>query len=534
MLKRKYMFLVVFVLFVLVIAGCNNSAFAERFVTVNNDVDQTLIWNLGAVPQTIDPSLNTSIAGGHVINNTFEGLMREVGDHLELAMAESYTISEGGLTYTFNIRERAKWSDGKPVTAFDFEYAWDRVTNPAIEAEYAWIFDEGHVSSWSAIDDKTFKVKLTEPTPYFLGLTAFYTFFPVREDMLEIDEEGTWAITPATAVSNGPFKVTDYQINDKLTLEPNEFYWRSKEVKLDKLIVLMIEDLATSLTGYESGQIHVIDDLPSLEIQRILAEEPSSVVFPYDAVYYYSFNTRIEPMNDVRVRKALSISIDRQAIVETVTKAGQLPAHSLISGSQRDANGDLFNEISGTYGITPTAQVKEAQALLAEAGYPNGQGFPVLEIMYNTSEGHKNIANAIQEMWKETLNIEVTLVSEDWAIFQNERIEHNFQIARAGWIGDYSDPMTFLNMFKSDGRLNYSQWSNAEYDALLESSKVAQGQERFDILYQADKLLSESYAVMPIYYYTDLQMINKSVQGYEKTTRNLFYFGRTEMTSAVK
>jgi len=542
--KRRVSLFLVFALVVLAFAGCGGSAPATEEPTSEgteattetsteaSDVEQTLIWNLGSDPKTIDPGLNAATDGGHVTNNTFEGLMREIDGKLEPAMAESYTISEDGMTYTFTIREGVKWSDGKPVTANDFEYAWSRVVNPETASEYAWIFDEVNVQSWKAIDEKTFEVKLVSPTPYFVGLTAFYTFFPVRQDMVETAAEGAWATNPETAVSNGPFKVTSFKTGDRIVLEPNEHYWRAEEVKLSKIEALMIVDQATALTGYESGQIQILDDMPSAEIPRLLAEDPTFMILPNDATYYYSFNTQVEPMNDVRVRKALSLSIDRTAIVETVTKAGQIPAHSLIPGGHLDANGDVFNEVSGTYDIAPTAKAEEAQALLAEAGYPNGEGFPKLEIMYNTSEGHKNIAEAIQEMWKQNLGIDVTLTNQEWAVFQTSRIEHNFQIARAGWVGDYSDPMTYLGMLMPGGTNNYSQWDNEEYATLLEASKTAAGQERFELLYKADQLLGESYAVMPIYYYTDPQMVSDTVQNWEKTTRSTFYFGRANMVAA--
>ncbi len=544
MTKRRVSLFLVFALVVLAFAGCGGSAPATEEPTSEgteattetsteaSDVEQTLIWNLGSDPKTIDPGLNAATDGGHVTNNTFEGLMREIDGKLEPAMAESYTISEDGMTYTFTIREGVKWSDGKPVTANDFEYAWSRVVNPETASEYAWIFDEVNVQSWKAIDEKTFEVKLASPTPYFVGLTAFYTFFPVRQDMVETAAEGAWATNPETAVSNGPFKVTSFKTGDRIVLEPNEYYWRAEEVKLSKIEALMIVDQATALTGYESGQIQILDDMPSAEIPRLLAEDPTFMILPNDATYYYAFNTQVEPMNDVRVRKALSLSIDRTAIVETVTKAGQIPAHSLIPGGHLDANGDVFNEVSGTYDIAPTAKAEEAQALLAEAGYPNGEGFPNLEIMYNTSEGHKNIAEAIQEMWKQNLGIDVTLTNQEWAVFQTSRIEHNFQIARAGWVGDYSDPMTYLGMLMPGGTNNYSQWDNEEYATLLEESKTAAGQERFELLYKADQLLGESYAVMPIYYYTDPQMVSDTVQNWEKTTRSTFYFGRANMVAA--
>ena len=495
------------------------------------EVEQVLVWNIGADSKTIDPGLNGSVDGGHVINNTHEGLMREINGQMEPAMAESYTVSDDGLVYTFTIRENAKWSDGEPVTANDFEYAWTRVLDPVTASEYSWIFGEANVESFKAVDEKTFEVTLASPTPYFLGLTAFYTFFPVRQDMVEAGgSDGAWATNPETAVSNGPFHLTQYTSGDKLILEPNENYWRRDEVILDRIEGLMIVEESTSLTGYESGQIHVIDNPPNTEIPRLLAEDPTFMILPQDGVYYYSFNTKIEPLDDIRVRKALSLAIDRTAIVETVTKGGQAPAHSMVPTNNLDAEGNVFNQVTGTFGIAyDSSKVGEAQELLAEAGYPNGEGFPELEVMYNTLEAHKAIAEAIQEMWKQNLNINVKLTNQEWAVFQDTRKQFNFQICRVGWIGDYSDPMTYLGMFLPGAVFNYPQWESQEYADLIEQSKTLEGQERFEALYAADKLLEEAFVNMPIYYYTNPVMVSDHVKGWESTTRSTWYFGRVEM-----
>jgi len=543
--KKNLSLLLILMLVVTAFAGCGGSAPAEEPAAEAPaeqpaetpaeepaaEVVQELVWNIGADSKTIDPGLNGSVDGGHIINNTFEGLMREIDGKLEPAMAESYEVSEDGLTWTFKIREGAKWSDGQQVTAHDFADEWTRVADPLTASEYAWIYDEAGLESWKAVDDMTFEVKLVAPAPYFLGLTAFYTFFPARMDMIEAGgSDGAWAFNPETAVSNGPFHLETYTAGDKLTLVPNEHYWRRDEVKLERITGLMIVDAATSLTGYESGQIHVIDEMPNAEIPRLLAEDPTFMILPQDGTYYYSFNTKVKPLDDIRVRKALSLAIDRQAIVDTVTKGGQVPAHSMIPGNHLDANGDVFNQVTGNYGIAyDSSKVEEAKALLAEAGYENGEGFPTLEVMYNTNEGHKNIAEAVQEMWKANLGIDVTLANQEWAVFQDTRKQANFQICRAGWIGDYSDPMTYLGMFLPGAVYNYPQWDSEEYGQLLEDSKTAEGQARFDLLYAADKLLSESYANMPIYYYTNPVMVSDNVGGWESTTRSTWYFGRVEM-----
>ncbi len=494
-----------------------------------SDVEQVLYWNVGSEPKTIDPGLNGANDGGNVINNMFEGLMREVDGQIQPGIAESYTMSDDQLVYTFTIRD-AKWSDGQAITANDFEYSWNRVLDPETASEYAWIFDEANVDSFKAIDEKTFEVTLKAPTPYFLGLTAFYTFFPVRQEAVEAGADGAWAVDPEKSIVNGPFMLEDYRNGDRLVLVKNPNYWRADQVKLDRIEGLMIVDQATALTGYESGQIHVIDDMPSAEIPRLLAEDPTFMIMPQDGVYYYALNTQVEPMDDAKVRRALMLAIDRTAIVETVTKGGQIPATTMVSQASRDANGNVFAVEAGDYGIPVDGSgVEEAKALLAEAGYPDGEGFPELEIMYNTSEGHKAIAEAIQEMWKQNLNINVTLTNQEWAVFQDTRKQGNFQIARSGWIGDYSDPMTYLGMFVTGSPNNYSRWENSEYDTLLEEAKTQEPQQRFETLYKAHDLVMEGSAYMPIYYYTDPIMVSQAVADWEKTSRNTWFFGFAEI-----
>ncbi len=493
-------------------------------------VEQVLYWNVGSEPKTIDPGLNAATDGGNVINNMFEGLMREVNGKIEPAVAESYTVSDDQLVYTFTIREGIKWSDGQAITANDFEYSWNRVLDPETASEYSWIFDEANVDSFKAIDERTFEVTLKAPTPYFLGLTAFYTFFPVRQEAVEAGADGAWAVDPAKSIVNGPFMLESYANADKIILVKNPNYWRADQVKLEKIEGLMIVDQATALTGYESGQIQVIDDMPTAEIPRLLAEDPTFMIMPMDGVYYYALNTEVEPMDDAKVRRALTLAIDRTAICETVAKGGQIPATNMVSQASRDEEGNMFSTRAGDYGIPVDGSgIEEAKALLAEAGYPDGAGFPELEIMYNTSEGHKAIAEAIQEMWKQNLNIDVTLTNQEWAVFQDTRKNGAFQIARSGWIGDYSDPMTYLGMFVTGSPMNYSRWENADYDALLEAAKTQAPADRFASLEQALDMVMDGSAYMPIYYYTDPIMVSETVANWEKTSRNTWFFGFAEM-----
>jgi len=507
-------------------------------------VEQTLNWNLGAEPKTLDPQLNSAADGGYVINNTFEGLFRHAGTEIAPAIADSYEVSADGTVYTFKLKD-TKWSDGTPLTAGDFEYAWKRALDPATASEYSFQlyyikggqeYFEGTGSRddvmVKAIDDLTLEVTLVAPTAYFLDLLTFYTYLPTKQSVVEATPEGGWAIDPAKVVCNGPFMLTEYNSGDSLVLSRNPNYWNAANVKLDKIVAHMIVDESTMLTAYESGELDIIDSMPSAEIPRLQAEDDTFMIMPQVGTYYYIFNVTAKPVDDVRVRKALTLAIDRKAIVETVTKGGQIPATGFTPPGLYDADGADFHDVAGDYGITAdAADIETAKALLTEAGYPDGAGFPTIEVLYNTSEGHKAIAEAIQEMWKKNLGIDVTIANQDWAVFQDTRHNGGFVIARAGWLGDYADPMTMLDLWTSYSGNNDSQWRNTDFDAIIEESKVKTGQERFALLYEAQQMIMDEMIVMPIYYYTDPLMVSHRVKGWEKAGLGHWYFGNAEMVA---
>lgn len=518
---------------------------ATEAVTEAPAVAQVLNWNLGAEPKTLDPQLNSAADGGYVINNTFEGLFRHSGTEITPAIADSYEVSADGLVYTFKLKD-TKWSDGSPLTANDFVYSWTRALDPLTASEYSFQlyyikggqeFFEGTGKredvAVKAIDDLTLEVTLIAPTAYFLDLLTFYTYLPTKQSVVEATPDGGWAIDPAKTVCNGPFMLTEYSSGEKLVLSKNPNYWNAANVKLDTINAFMIVDESTMLTAYESGELDIIDSMPSAEIPRLQAEDPTFMIMPQVGTYYYMFNVTKKPVDDVKVRQALTLAIDRKALVETVTKGGQIPATGFTPPGLYDANGAVFHEVAGNYGINPdAADVEKAKVLLAEAGYPDGAGFPTIEVLYNTSEGHKAIAEAIQEMWKKNLNIDVTIANQDWAVFQDTRHQGNYTISRAGWLGDYADPMTMLDLWTSYSGNNDTQWKSPEYDALIEASKLQTGQERFDTLYKAQQMMMDAAIVLPIYYYTDPLMVSNRVQGWEKAGLGHWYFGNAEMVEA--
>jgi oligopeptide transport system substrate-binding protein len=517
--------------------------------------EQVLVFNLGADPKSVDPQLNSATDGGIVVNNTFEGLMRMNAEGANVpATAESYEISEDGTVYTFHIRENAKWSDGQPVKAADFEYAWKRALDPTVASEYSFQlyyikgaqdYFEGNASkddvAIKSIDDKTLEVTLVGPTPYFLALTTFYTYMPVREDVVAKKPEG-WAKDPSITVSNGPFVISEYSPSDKIVLIPNKEYWNNESTKLDKIVFEEIVDQTTALTAYENDEIDIIRDgeVPQQDIPRLQLEDPTFSIAPFLGTYYYIFNVDKEPTDNVDLRKALAYAIDRKAITEQVSKGGQLPATGFVPNGLYDSEGRDFRATAGNFDISVTADIEKAKEYLAKAGYPNGEGFPKLTVIYNTNEGHKAIAEAIQEMWKKNLGIDVELVNQEWAVFQDTRHVGNFEIARAGWIGDYADPMTFLDLWTSYSGNNDAQWkwttdekkfaSNKKYDEIIEKSKVTQGTERDALLYEAEEILMDEMITMPIYYYTGPLMVKEYVKGWERDILGTWYLGNVEMT----
>ncbi|MFZ5966054.1 MAG: peptide ABC transporter substrate-binding protein [Bacillota bacterium] len=533
MVRKSLIYLLALVLAFGTLAGCTAKPAQTEEASVQPMV---LRYNLGDDVKTLDPQLNSAINAGHVLVNTYEGLMRlDKNDKAIPGMAEKVDISGDGLTYTFHLRD-AKWSDGQPVKASDFEYAWKRGLDPKTGSEYAFQlyylkngkkFYDGEASiedvGVKAVDEKTLEVVLESPTPYFLELTAFFTYLPVRKDMVEKDPE-TWATHVETAIGNGPFKMTEYSVGDKIVLEKNEQYYDKDRVKLDRIEMVMIVDLSTALTAYEAGDVDLLDDIPTQELERLQASGNELKILPYLANYYYSFRLDKEPVDDVRVRKALSLAIDRKAICDNILKAGQLPASGFVPPGLIDANGKDFRATAGDYGISPTANVEEAKKLLAEAGYPDGQGFPELEVLYNTNESHKAIAEAIQEMWKKNLGINVKLQNQEWAVFQTTQTEGNFVVAKGNWFGDYADPMTFLDLWTSYSGKNVAGWKNLQYDQLIEDAKNSTGQERFDMLYEAEKMFMEDVINMPIYYYTDVMLSKEYVKNFKKSVLGYFYF----------
>ncbi|MBN2285637.1 MAG: peptide ABC transporter substrate-binding protein [Tissierellales bacterium] len=487
-------------------------------------------WNVGADPKTIDPCLNGASDGGDVINQTFEGLVREKSGVIYPGIAESWDVSEDGLTVTFNLRE-SKWSDGSPLTAHDFVYSWKRGMDPATASEYSWIWEYTNiVGAYAAVegesldavgvsapDDNTLVVQLETPTDYIVSLLSFYHFMPTKQSAVEAGADGAWAKDPANAVSNGPFKLTAYTIGEGLTLVKNENYWNADAVKLDRIEGKFIDEASTAYQAYQSGELDFLPDVPAAEIPSLIAEDPNFYVFPLLGTYYYNFNMDLELFQDPKVRRALTLAVDREMICETMG-SGQVPAAGFVPPGFLDHEGNDFFETAGTYGIaTDDSKIAEAQQLLAEAGYPNGEGFPEFTIMYNTSEGHQLVAELIQEMFKTNLGINTKLENQEWAVFQDTRKAGDYELSRGGWLTDFMDPMGLLSIFTSENAYNDPNYYNEAYDTLLSSAAKTRGAEHFEALYEAQEMLMTDLPIIPIYHYTDVMLVSPRLQGWDRS-----------------
>lgn len=481
------------------------------------EVAQELQINITSEPPALNPGLASDSTSGTVLLQTFEGLTRNGQDGTpEKAMAEDIQISDDLQTYTFTIRD-AQWTNGDPVTAYDFEYAWEWVLDPANAADYAYQITEyvtgaaefnageGSVEDVgiTALDEKTLEVKLKKPVPYFLELTAFYTYFPVNSKIAKENPE--WALDAGELyTSNGPFKMTEWSHNDTVVLEKNENYWDADAVKLDKIEMYMINDPNTELSMFENGEIDwagspsgVIpsEAIPSLKDEGILQITPKA------GTYWYKFNTKVKPFDNANIRKAFAYAINRKAIVENVTKGGQVPAMAIVPPTMFPEND------KGYFTDNDVETAKEfLQKGLEEEGYSSVEDLPEITLSFNTSEGHQKIAQAIQDMWKTNLGVNVGLENAEWGVYLDKIDAGDFQIGRLGWLGDYNDANNFLEMYKTaDGGNNDTGWGNEDFKNLLEKASVeTDADARVEMLKQAEQIFMDEMPVAPIYFYTNV------------------------------
>jgi oligopeptide transport system substrate-binding protein len=502
--------------------------------------DQILHRSIGGDVATLDPHLAVNIAEVDLATALFEGLVTEdpTDLHPVPGVAESWDVSPDALTYTFHLRADARWSDNSPVTAADFVAAWRRVLTPSLAADNASLlyvlqgaeaFHKGAATDFSTVgvtapDPHTLRVTLDHPVAYFLSLLTHPAWLPVKLDAIarygSPYERGTAWARPGRLVGNGAFTLKSWQPNQLIALEKSETYWDRAHVRLHGIRIYPIDSRDTEERMFRSGQLHVTYALPASKIETYRQDSPQFLrTDPYLNTYFLRLNLHTAALGDVRVRRALSLAIDRAAITEKILRGSQQPATALTPPGLPNYTPPPSEDPSHSSHPTYQSYSPEfARQLLTDAGYPAGKGFPPLELLYNTSDLLRPIAETLQEMWRRELGIEVNLVNQELKVVQSERRSGQYQLLLSDWVGDYLDPLTFLDILRSDSGNNYTGWSDARYDSLLfAAARNTAPPARAAQLRDAESLMLAAAPIIPLYYNTHTFLLQPSVHGWHPT-----------------
>lgn len=486
---------------------------------------------------TLDPALIEDVDSSHVARQLFEGLVNQDAEGNTVpGVATEWTASEDGTVWTIKLRPEAMWSNGEPVTAGDFVYAWQRVVNPETASPYSWYIELMKVAGAAeiiageaapdtlgvkAVDDHTLEVTLTSPITYFPQMLNQATLYPVPRAVIE--EFGDQWTQPGNMVGNGAYVLSERVPQERLTMVKNDQYWDAANTIINEVTFYVIMDEGQALTRWESGEIDLVP-VPGGEFPRLSEAYPDEVfATPLLCTYYYHVNVREDAnpaLLDPKVRQALNLAIDRSVITDSILAGGQEEAFSLTHAATA---GWTVPEIAAA-AMTQEERNAEAQRLMAEAGYGTGAEPLTLEILYNTSESHQNIAVAIGQMWKQTLGIETTLANQEWQTFLDARKNGDFDLARAGWCADYNEPSSFLDIMTSNSDSNDSKYLDAEFDAVMEESRTAEDPMSF--YQQAEMMLVEDAPILPIYFYANNNMLHSDIKGFPLTNAQENWFAK--------
>lgn len=491
---------------------------------------QEFRFTLGSNPPSLDPALMTDAQSSIVAAGLYEGLTRlNTKGEPENAIAQDITVSEDGKTYTIKLRNDVKWSNGDSVTAHDFEYAWKRALNPETASEYAYMlyylengekYNNGEATAdevgVKAKDDYTLEVKLYAPAPYFTSLIAHYTYLPVHQATVEAAPD--WASEAKSIVSNGPFILTSWAHGDKLVLEKNPNYFNKDAISFDKVTISIVVDNNTVYQMFETDKIDWIGaqagSLPA-DLTQQLIKDGKAEVTPVASLYYYLFNNEKPPFNNVKVRKAFAMAIDRQSLVDNVAQANQQPAYGMVPPSISVPGGQDFREAYPDNYFTDN--VEEAKKLLAGGLAEEGLSeLPEITLLYNTDDNHKKLAEAIVDMWRKALGIEVKLANQEWGTFLETRKAGQFDIARSGWGADINHPINFTyDLIHSKSGNNDGRYNNPKVDELLNNSLVAETSDKsIQMMAEAERIaIEEDMAALPLFYYTTVTMLKDGFTG---------------------
>ncbi len=489
--------------------------------------DGILLIGNGTEPATLDPQLASGQPEHHIFHAIFEGLIAPLpenpdGDGPGAALSWTH---ENFTTWTFKLQPNGQWSDGTPVTTADFLYAYQRILTSQLGADYAAMLypmlnaEEYHTGKLSdfaqvgvkALDSHTLQITLKGPAPYLPSMLKHYAWFPVPRHVIakhgKMEDRGNTRWTrPANMVCNGPFKLKSWRVNQTIEVDRNPHYWDAASVKLNGIIFLPIVSDTTEERAFLDGQLHVTLTMPLSKIPGY--RESNSPFFHNDpllSVYMYRCNTKKKPFDNPLVRRALALAIDRESITRNILRAGQKPATGLTPPG---CNPDY--QVPDIMRFDPV----EARRLLAEAGFPDGKGFPPFDILINTSESHRTLAEAVQSMWKQHLKIPAGVLNQDWGVYLESQRKFDYQIARFGWVGDYLDPSTFLTIWQTGDGNNNTGWGNKRYDELINQSfREGDAAKRLQILHEAETLLLNEAPMLPVYWYTHSYLMRPEVKG---------------------
>ena len=489
--------------------------------------NNTLQRGNAAEPETLDVHKSSGVPEANIQRDLFEGLVAEAADGSPIpGVAESWSLSDDGRVYTFRLRKDAKWSNGDPVTAHDFVFALRRGVDPAVGSSYAFILwpianaegiTKGKVKELDrmgveAVDAHTLKVTLKAPTPYFIGMLTHHQAYPVHRKSLQ--KHGDKWTRPGNLVSNGAYRLAEWVPQSHVRLERNPHYWDAANVRINAVVFHPTEDKSTELKRFRSGELDVTDDVPIDQIgwvEKNLAEQFHNTA--YLGTYYYALNLTKAPFRDrPGLRNALAMTIDREILTGKVTKGGEIPAYAWVPPG--------VNQYAGAkvpwQGLSKAQRLARARKLYAEAGYSNERPLKV-QILYNTSDSHKRIAIAIAGMWKKALGVRTELFNQEWKVYLTTRKAKQFEVLRAGWIGDYNDANTFLELLKGDvGTMNPAGYVNSEYDALMrKAEKETDLAARAKLMHQAETILLKELPIIPIYHYTTQHLVASRVKGWK-------------------
>ena len=505
---------------------------------------QELVFALHNEPDGLDPSITNNSFASPFLANVFEGLVTydTVTGSLVGGNAESWDISADGLTYTFKLREGLKWSDGSPLTSADYVYAFKRILNPEIAAKYVTMVTDyiagaqelydgtGSEDALGVVapDPQTLILTLKVPAPYFINILTMWTFSPLQAATVDANGD-KWTTSADTYICNGPFKISEINMGESVVLVKNPEYYDADKVKLEKITFSYIFDMATALMAYETGEVGGSRTIPSTDYARLKAEGAGVVEVAAYGTVYYDFNCAKAPFDNPLVRKAFCLAVDRTAIIEDVAQAPGEPAFSFIAPGYV-VDGVEFSDGRSNFELSATADVEAAQAALAEAGYPGGEGFPTVTLSYYTNDTAKKVAEALTEMLITNLNINVEIANADWAIYYEDILAGNFELSAMGWSADYLHPMTFLPLVKTGDVNNVTGYSNPAYDALVEQAQSETDAAAAMVLMQnADALAGVDYPLLPLYYRSNTLLMKHTVVGYYLNPSDMLYFKTAEI-----